>query len=157
VPRKSSDFAISVTMSADGARAAIVLAGDLDMLALPRLADVIQRLSVAAPENVTVDTAAVRFAGSVLPNFLVRVRQVLPETAALTVLRPSRMARFVLRVTDMAQIARVDPPLSGKAEQAKFDRAVRRQRILSASRALMPGEPARRWRGRADISHSAGL
>jgi hypothetical protein len=74
VSRKSSDFAISLTMSADGARAAIVFAGDLDMLALPRLADAIQRLSVAVPENVTVDIEAVRFVGSVLPNFLVRVR-----------------------------------------------------------------------------------
>jgi anti-anti-sigma regulatory factor len=154
VPRKSSDFTISLTMSADGALAAIVLAGDIDMLALPRLADAIQRLSVGVPENVTVDIAAVRFVGSVLPNFLVRVRHVLPETAALTVLRPSLMARLVLRATDMAQIATVDPPLSGIAEQAKFDRAVRRQRILSASTAVMRGAPAMRRRRRADISRS---
>jgi hypothetical protein len=58
------------------------------------------------------------------------------------------MTRLVLLVTDVAQIVMLDPPLPGTAEPERLDRAVRRQRILSASKAMMLGEPPRRQRRR---------
>ena len=80
------------------------------MMAEPELADTLRLLSAGAPETVTVDLGAVTFTDSVLPNFLVSVRQAVPETAVLVVSRPTRMARLILRLTDMAQIAIIDPP-----------------------------------------------
>jgi hypothetical protein len=62
------------------------------------------------------------------------------------------MTRLVLLVTDVAQIVMLDPPLPGTAEQERLDRAVRRQRILSASKAMMLGEPPRRQRRRTHPS-----
>ena len=58
--------------------------------------------------TLTVDVAAVAYVGAVLPNFLARVRQAVPATSLLTVSRPSLMTRFVLAVTDMTQIAKID-------------------------------------------------
>ena len=102
------DFTIITTISADQARAVVTLAGDLDIDAWPELNDATHRLADAAPDTVTIDVAAVTYAGSVLANFLTRVRQAVPATSALTVSCPTHWTRFILHVTDMAQIAKID-------------------------------------------------
>ena len=103
------DFTIATMISADHARAVVTLAGDLDLDAWPELVDAIHRLTDAAPDTVTIDVAAVTYLDSVLPNFLVRVRQAVPSTSVITVSRPTHWTRFILHVTDMAQIAKIDP------------------------------------------------
>ena len=71
-----------------------------------KLDDAIHRLTDAAPDTVTV--AAVTYAGSVLANFLARVRQAVPATSALTVSRPTHWTRFILHVADVAHIVKID-------------------------------------------------
>jgi anti-anti-sigma regulatory factor len=102
------DFTNTVTFTPSQARTVVRLAGDLDIDAWPELTEAIQQLTATPAGTVTVDVAAVRHVGSVLPNFLVQVRQAIPATSLLTVSHPSLMARFVLAVTDMAQIAKID-------------------------------------------------
>ena len=102
------DVTITTMISADQARAVVTLAGDLDIDGWPELDDAIRRLADAAPDTVTIDVAAVTYAGSVLANFLVRVRQAVPATSALTVSRPTHWTRFILHVADVAQIAKID-------------------------------------------------
>jgi anti-anti-sigma regulatory factor len=102
------DFTIITIISADQARAVVTLAGDLDIDACPELDDAIHRLTAAAPDTATIDVAAVTYAGSVLANFLARVRQAVPATSVLTVSRPTHWTRFILHVTDVAQIAKID-------------------------------------------------
>jgi anti-anti-sigma regulatory factor len=92
----SHDFTIITMISADQARAVVTLAGDVDIDVWPEPDDAIHRLADAAPDMVTIDVAAVTYAGSVLANFLVRVRQAVPATSALRVSRPTPWTRFVL-------------------------------------------------------------
>ena len=102
------DFTIITIISADQAGAVVTLAGDLDIDAWPELDDAIHRLADAAPDTVIIDVAAVTFVGSVLANFLVRVRQAVPATSALAVSRPTHWTRFILHVADMTHIAKID-------------------------------------------------
>jgi anti-anti-sigma regulatory factor len=108
----SHDFTITVTFAPRQARTVVALAGDLDIDAWPDLTDAIHQLTATPAGTVTVDVAAVRFVGAVLPNFLVQVRQAVPTTSLLTVSHPSLMARFVLAVTEMAQFAKIDDAFS---------------------------------------------
>jgi anti-anti-sigma regulatory factor len=101
-------FTIMTMISADHARAVVTMAGDLDIDAWPDLYDAIDWLADAAPDTVTIDVAALTFVGSTLPNFLVRVRQAVPTASALTVSRPTHWTRFILHITDMARIAKID-------------------------------------------------
>lgn len=107
------DFTITVMFSSRHDRADVVLGGDLDIAACPDLTDAVHELAATSPALVAVDLAAVGHVGAVLPNFLVQVRQALPGMFALTVSQPSIMAAFVLAVTDMAQIAKIDDPVAG--------------------------------------------
>lgn len=102
------DFTVTVRFSPDQSRTVILLGGDLDIDAWPELTDAIHQLTATPAGSVTVDLAAVRHVGSVLPNFLVQVRQAIPAISQLTVSHPSPMACFVLAVTEMAQIAEID-------------------------------------------------
>ena len=102
------DFTITTTISADQAKAVVTLGGDLDIDVWPELDDAIHRLTDAAPDTVTIDVAAVTYVDSVLANFLARVHQAVPATSALTLSRPTHWTRFILHVTDMAQIAKID-------------------------------------------------
>ena len=106
------DFTITVTFSPGRTRAVVLLAGDLDIDAWPDLTDAIHQLTAARPGTVIVDVAAVRHIGAVLPNFLARVSQAVPAMSLLTVSHPSLMARVVLTMTDMAQIAEIDAALA---------------------------------------------
>lgn len=102
------DFTITVTFWPRQDRAMVVLAGDLDIDAWPDLTDAIGQLIAMPAGALTVDVEAVQHVGAVLPNFLARVRQAVPAASSLTVSRPSPMARFVLAVTDMTQIAKIE-------------------------------------------------
>ena len=98
---------VTVSVSLDRSRAQVSLGGELDIDVRPDLDEVLERLSVAAPGRVDVDLAAVTYAGSVLPNFLVRVRAVLPVASTITVSDPTPWTSFVLRITDMAEIVKI--------------------------------------------------
>lgn len=102
---------VDVAISPDRSQVTVNLGGDLDIDARPELDDAILRLTVAAPERVDVDVAAVTYVGAVLPNFLVQIRGAIPATSVLTVSRPSHWTHFILRVTDMAEIASIDDVL----------------------------------------------
>jgi ABC-type transporter Mla MlaB component len=102
------DFTITVRLWPRQDRAMVVLAGDLDIDAWPDLTDAIGQLIAMPAGTLTVDVAAVQHVGAVLPNFLARVRQAIPAPSSLTVSHPSPMARFVLAVTEMTQIAKID-------------------------------------------------
>ena len=106
------DFTITVTFSPGQTRAVVLLAGDLDIDAWPDLTEAIRQLTAARPGTIIVDVAAVRYVGAVLPNFLARVCQADPAMSLLTVSHPSPMARFILAVTDMAQLAEIDAALA---------------------------------------------
>jgi hypothetical protein len=89
----------------------VKLGGDLDTEPRPELDDAVDCLTVAAPERVDVDVAAVTRAGALLPTFLTRLRKAIPARSMLTVSRPSPWASLVLRATDRAEIARIDDPV----------------------------------------------
>ena len=62
-----------------------------------------------------VDLAELTIAGATLPNFVVRVRQAVPDGAELRLWRTKQTTRWVLRVTDMGAIATlrdesIEPP-----------------------------------------------
>ena len=111
---------VTVIASLASYRADVQITGDVDMAALPVLADAVSQLAAASPRSVFVDLAGVTFAGSALPNFLARAYGVLPRESSLVVCRPSPMTRRVLDMTDMMRIvtvgehllSRVCPPLS---------------------------------------------
>ena len=109
MPHTSSRYGfVTVAVSPDRSRAVVTLGGELDMEARPELDDVVHHLTVAAPDRIDVDVSAVSYAGAVLPNFLVQVRQAVRAGSVLSVSRPSHETHFVLRVTDMAEIASIE-------------------------------------------------
>jgi anti-anti-sigma factor len=109
---RGRNFTVTITVSPDHARAVVLLAGELDMDAQPELADAVGRLTAVAPHDVDVDLASVRYAGSVLLNFLVQIRQTVPAVSALTVSHPSPWIHRVLGMTDAREIAGIDDALS---------------------------------------------
>jgi hypothetical protein len=78
------------------------------MQARPELDDAVHHLAVAAPDRIDVDVSAVAYVGAVLPNFLAQVRKAMPAECVLTVSRPSPSTLFILRLTGMAKIARIE-------------------------------------------------
>jgi anti-anti-sigma regulatory factor len=102
----SRDVTVTLTVLPDRSHATVKLGGDLDMDARPEVDDAVNRLTATA--RVDVDVAALTYVGSVLPNFLVQIRNAVPAGSVLTVSRPSPWTHFILRVTDMAQIAGID-------------------------------------------------
>ena len=111
--RGGRNFTITVNVSPDQARAVVLLAGELDMGAQPELAEAVGRLTAAAPHDVDVDLASVRYAGSVLLNFLVQIRQTVPAVSALTVSHLTPWIHRVLGMTDVNEIAQIDDALPG--------------------------------------------
>ena len=106
------NFTVTVTVSPDHARAVVLLAGELDMGAQAELADAVGRLTAAAPHDVDVDLASVRYAGSVLLTFLAQIRQTVPAVSALTVSHPTPWIHRVLGMTDVGEMAEIDDALS---------------------------------------------
>lgn len=83
----------------------VCLTGDIDMAALASLSETVDWLTALAPVYVRVDLAALTFACSTLPNFVVQVRRAVPDDAELILWRAGPTTSWVLQVTDMAAIA----------------------------------------------------
>jgi len=96
---------ITVISSADARSALICLGGEIDQAGSQRLADAADRVETAAPASVFVDLGAVTFAGATLPNFLARMHDIVPNSAALVMCRSTPLTRRVLEATGMAAIA----------------------------------------------------
>ena len=115
-----SDHGLTVTArTAPGGdhRARVCLAGEIDVAAVVALSETVDWLTALAPVSVLVDLAELTFAGATLPNFVVRVRQAVPDGAELILWRARPTTRWVLRVTDMAAIATLcDEPVEPSAE-----------------------------------------
>src|SRR3954465_10937170 len=106
-PEPDDHFSITVTIAPGRERADLVLSGEVDMPARPQLAEVVDQLAITAPHTIVVDLAAVTYGGSVLVNFLARVRHAVPVGSLLVVCRPTRLAYWVLRIARMDQIATI--------------------------------------------------
>lgn len=107
---QESDHGLSVTLRTlprDDRRAHVRLAGEIDMASCSVLSKTVDWLTTLAPVSVLVDLAELTFACSTLPNFVVRVRQALPDDAELILWRARPATEWLLRVTDMATIATV--------------------------------------------------
>ncbi len=91
-------------------RACLRLAGELDMDASAALSKTVDWLAAVGPVSVLIDLAKVTFAGSTLPNFIVRLSAATPD-AELILWRSSPVTKLILRITDMAAIStlRDDP------------------------------------------------
>ncbi|MCA2211733.1 STAS domain-containing protein [Jidongwangia harbinensis] len=114
-----SDDGASVTyrMLPGGDRQAqICLAGDIDMTALAVLSGTIDWLTMVEPVSVLVDLTGVTFACSTLPNFVVRLRHVLPGGVELILWQPGPTIMRIFRITGMGAIATVH---EGTAERAR--------------------------------------
>jgi anti-anti-sigma factor len=96
---------VVVLSDVDDATVLIYLTGDLDLRAEPDLTRAISHLHAAGHRGVVVDLAELTFAGSTLPNFLVRVRNALPAGGTLVVRHPSPAARRILRLAALPRIA----------------------------------------------------
>ena len=103
----ANDCAVTVTALPGSLRADVRIVGDVDMAAVQILTDAIRRLSEGSPRSVFVDLAAVTFAGSALPNFLVQAHSRMPRGSFLVVSRPDPMTRSVLAATGMTDIVTV--------------------------------------------------
>ena len=93
----------------DDATASVCLTGDLDLQAEPNLRRVLSEVHTAGRRAVVVDLAGLGFAGSALPNFLVRLRYASPPGATLSVCDPGPMALRLLELTGVLTA----PALSG--------------------------------------------
>jgi anti-anti-sigma factor len=101
------DCAVTVTALPGSLRADVRIAGDVDMAAVQILTDAIRRLSEGSPRSVFVDLAAVTFAGSALPNFLIQAHNRMPRGSFLVVCGPDAMTRSVLAATGLTDIVTV--------------------------------------------------
>ncbi len=116
-----SDHELSVTahmLPGGGRRTHVHLAGEMDMAASTVLSGTIDWLTRLAPASVLLDLTEVTFACATLPNFVVRLRQGLPDGAELVLWRPRPMTRWVLQVTDMAAIAAIPEESTEHAREA---------------------------------------
>lgn len=91
----------------------LVVSGEIDMNARPLFAATLRQVTDAEPRAVVVDLAPITFAGSVLANFLIQVRESLPASSALVLCRPAPVIHRVLQATGITQVASVhsDIPL----------------------------------------------
>lgn len=105
---------VTVTTSTppDAGPACVMLAGEVDMTAVPDLATAIDRLRSLAPKTVVIDLRAVTFACATLVTFIVRLRQASPAADVL-VCRPCPMTRRVLELTGMNLITTIVECLPG--------------------------------------------
>ena len=83
------------------------LAGEIDMASSPVLSKTVDWLTASAPVSLLVDLSELTFAGSALPNFVVRVRHALPDGAELILWRAGQDTEWVLRATNMDIIATI--------------------------------------------------
>jgi anti-anti-sigma factor len=96
---------ITVLALADARSALICLGGEIDQAGFEQLSAAADRLATVAPASVIVDLGAVTFAGAALPNFVARMHDIVPNSAALVMCRSRPMIRRVLELTGMTEIA----------------------------------------------------
>jgi anti-sigma B factor antagonist len=89
----------------DGARARIVLAGDLDMSTVARARTIIDRACQGPPEQVVVDLSAVEFIDSHGLHLLAATHRALTaDGCALVVLPPPKPVRRAFEITGLDQL-----------------------------------------------------
>ena len=106
----SSSAYLKVTMLAfrgEPARARLCLAGEVDIAANDMLGVCVDWLITLAPLTVVIDLAEVTFAGSSLPNFVVRAADALSPDSDLILCGANPMTRWVLRVADVTDVATI--------------------------------------------------
>ncbi len=92
------DAAISIQRDAVGSTAFLRMSGDVDLSDSVTLDGAHDLIVQAPPRVVWLDLADVTFAGSTLVNFLLRLRNALPEETRFAICRPTLMALRVLTV-----------------------------------------------------------
>lgn len=92
------DTAISILFDAPRSSAFVRLSGDVDLSDTPTLTAAYDQVVKARPQVIWLDLAEVTFAGSTLVNFLLRLRNALPEETRFAVCRPTWIASRVLTV-----------------------------------------------------------
>lgn len=108
--RYAIDSCTVVVEAAPQSRRTVVrITGDLDADAVPALNDAVDRIAALLPGRVVVDLADVPYAGSALPNFLVRLVGALPAMMPVVVCRPQPLPRWVLDTTGMEHILTISP------------------------------------------------
>lgn len=85
----------------------VCLTGEIDRDSSAVLSETVAWLTALAPVSVLMDLAALTFACSALPNFVVRVRQAVPDGAEVVLWGATPATEWVLRATDMATIATI--------------------------------------------------
>lgn len=95
VPRSRTPLTVDVVAPPGSPTVRIHLAGDVDLVGVPALGDIIDRLSDHPVRVIVVDLSAVTFAGSTLAHFLDALREAHPD-AAVRLHRPSPIARLVV-------------------------------------------------------------
>jgi anti-anti-sigma factor len=88
-------------------RARLSLAGEIDLGADGALRASVDWLTRLGPATVLIDLAYVTFAGSALPNFVVRASGALPHGAEMILQGAMPRIRQVLRITGMDDIATI--------------------------------------------------
>jgi anti-anti-sigma factor len=106
---------VSVSTPDNGVVASVAMTGEIDLAAEACLAAAVAELGSTAPSAVVIDVTEVTFAGSDLVNFLVRVRDVIPEQASMRIRGVSPLVRHMLIVTAVDQFVGLDDAVSAEA------------------------------------------
>lgn len=98
VSRPGTPLTVSVVAQPGSPSVWVRLVGDVDMVAEPALAEVIDRLGSLTVRVVIIDLAGVTFACSTFADFLATLHAAHPD-AALVLHDPPPMVRLIVRVT----------------------------------------------------------
>lgn len=105
------DAAIIIDLDPVKSSAFLSISGDVDLSDSVTLDAAHDQVLQAAPRVVCLDLAGVTFAGSTLVNFLLRLRNALPEETRFAVCRPTLMALRVLTVCHLESRMAICPLL----------------------------------------------
>ena len=100
-------FTLAIDLSPDRASAIVRLAGEIDIDTRRRLAGAIDQLAADAPAEIEIDLGEVTFAGTVLSNFLTRLRDALPSSSHIMITRPNALVRYVLDAGAIGEIVSI--------------------------------------------------
>jgi anti-anti-sigma factor len=91
-----------VVVSTGTTRSAAQLYGELDLITAPRLEGILDQLRGEGHQQITLDLSGLEFLGAAALSVFVRVDQALRATGGeLVLIRPTRMARRILEVTEL--------------------------------------------------------
>jgi anti-anti-sigma factor len=94
---------VGVVERPDDRSVRVRVAGDVDMVAKPVLAETVDRLRGLPVRSIVVDVTAVTFACSTLAHFLDAIHTAHPE-AALTLHQPSPLIQLIVKVAGLDRI-----------------------------------------------------